>query len=109
RLGGVACGDFRGGKKEAWVVRPLGPLDPGEPPRHIDQAAMAVGSRGARIRRPGVDLVAPGERGAPAIVVEGAREVMRVGGTVALGAVVRVMKVELRLVEAEARLVVGAV
>src|SRR2546428_442297 len=53
----------------------------------------------------GIDLVAPGERRAPAVVVEGSREVMGVGSAIALGAVMRIVEVQLGLVAAEAPVV----
>ena len=94
--------DILGGEEEAVVVRPHRALKLTEVARHIDEAAIAVGSRGAIVGRLGVDLVAPGQRRAPAIVVEGAGEVVDVGGAVALRAVVRVVEVQLGLVAAEA-------
>src|SRR5262249_60367249 len=44
----------------------------------------------------------PGARGAPAVGVERAGEMVRVGGAVALGAVVRIVEMELGLVVPEA-------
>src|SRR5262245_8164344 len=79
----IALVDVLGGEEEAVIVGPHRALDLAEIARDIDKAAVAVGSRRARVSGPGVDLVAPGERGAPAIVVERAREVVRVGGAVA--------------------------
>src|SRR5262249_14823757 len=48
------------------------------------------------------------ECGAPAVIVEGAGEVVHVGGTVAFGTVVRVVEVQLVLVAPEAP-VLGAI
>ena len=69
---------------------------------HLDNAAVVVGTAGRQDRRVGVDLVAPGERRAPAIVVEGAGEVVHIGGAIALRAVVGIVEVQLVFVAAEA-------
>ena len=84
------------------------PCDLTEIARHIDETAIAVGPGGSAVGSVGVDFVAPGKCGAPAIVVEGTGEVVDIGGAVALGAVMRVMKVELRLVAAEAVIICAA-
>ena len=88
----IAFVDILSGEEEAMVVGPHGALQLAEIAGNIDETAIAVGSRCAAVRRLRVDFVAPGERGAPAIVVEGAGEVVDVGGAVALGTVVSVMK-----------------
>ena len=84
------------------VVGPHGALQFTEVARHLDEAAVTVGSRRPPVRGVVIDLVAPGQRCAPEIVVERAREMVRAGGAVALGAVVRVVEVQLLLVAAEA-------
>ena len=98
----IALVDILGGEEEAVIVRPHGALDLTEVARHVDKTAVPVRSGRSAIRGSGIDLVAPRQRRAPAIVVEGAGEVMGAGGAVALGAVVGVVEVQLRLVAAEA-------
>ena len=53
------------------------------------------------IRALGVDLVAARQRRAPAIVIERAGEMMGVRRAVALGAIMRVVEMQLRFVAAE--------
>ena len=103
----IAFVDILGGEEEAVVVAPHGALDLAEIARHIDETAIAVGSRRATIGGLRVDLVAPRQRRAPAIVIERAREVVHVGGAIALGAVMRVVEVQLALVAAEAAIVLA--
>src|SRR5262249_35753535 len=98
----VALVDVLRGEEEPVVVGPHRALDLAEIARHIHETAVAVGSRRATIPSLSINLVAPGERRTPAVVVEGARKVVRVGGAIALGAVVRVVEVKLGLVATEA-------
>ena len=98
----IAFVDILSGEEEAVVVGPHGALVLAEVAGDVDEAAVAVGARGLSCRsRVDVDLVAPRERRAPAIVVEGAGEVVHVGGAVAFRAVVRVVEVQLVLVAPE--------
>src|SRR5215510_12632020 len=103
----IAFVDILGREEETVVVCPHGALDLAEIACDVDETAIAVGSRCARIGGLGIDLVAPGKRRAPAIVVERAGEVVRVGGAVALRTVMRIVEMELGLVVAEAVVVLG--
>src|SRR5262249_37817666 len=103
----IALVDILGGEEEAVIVGPHGALDLAEVARDLDQAAVAVGPR-----RPGgcgvlVDLVAPRHRRAPEVIIEGAGEMVRAGGAVALRAIVGVVEVELLLVAAEAPVLIA--
>ena len=104
----IALVDVLGGEEEAVVVGPHGALQLAPVARHLDDAGAVVGPGRPAVGAVGVDLVAAGERGAPAVVVEGAGEMVGAGGAVALRPVVGVVEVQLRLVAAEAA-VLGAV
>src|SRR5262249_1630668 len=94
--------DILSSEEEPVVVGPHGSLVFTEVAGDPDDAGAIVGATGGRDRRVDVDLVAPGEGRAPAVVVEGAGEVVHVGGTIALGAVVRFVEVQLMLVAPKA-------
>src|SRR5262245_21005237 len=81
---------------------PHGALNFAPVARYVDQTTVIVGGRRAGIGRLSIDLVAPRQRPAPAVVVERSGEVVTVGSAVALRAVVSVVVMELRLVAAEA-------
>ena len=98
----IALVDVLGGEEEAVVVGPHGALHLTPVARHLDDAGAVSGPAALWSVAVRIDLVAPGQRGAPAIVVERAREMMRACGAVALGTVVGVVEVQLGLVAAEA-------
>ena len=94
--------DILGREEEAVVVRPHGALVLAVVAGTGVMPPLPSGPPRRRIRGVGIDLVAAGERGAPAVVVEGAGEVMHVGGAIAFRAVVGVVEVQLVLVAPEA-------
>src|SRR5215475_14822595 len=98
----IALIDIFGREEEAVVVAPHGSLNFTPIASYVDQAAIVIGAGRARIGGIGIDLVAPGQRRAPAIVVESPWEVVTVGSAVAFCAVVGVVEVKLGLVAAEA-------
>src|SRR4029077_12490363 len=100
--------DILGREEEPVVVGPHGPLILPVVAGHRVDARAVVRAAGRQDRTAGVDLVATGERGAPAVVVEGAGEVVHVGGAIAFRTVVSVVEVQLMFVTAEAA-VLGAV
>src|SRR5262245_65176920 len=89
------------------VMRPHGALQLAKIAGNFDQPAFAVGPRCAPIGGAGIDGVPARERGAPAIVVEGAGKVVAVGRAIALRTIVAIMKVELRLVTAKSAVVLA--
>src|SRR5262249_56914295 len=94
--------DILGGEEEAVVVGPHGSLVFAEVAGDRGDTAVAIGATGGRDRGIDVDLVAPGKGRAPAVVVEGAGEVVHVGGTIAFRTVMRVVEVQLMLVAPKA-------
>src|SRR5262249_11734402 len=94
-----------GGKQEPIIVGPHGTWKLAESPRNVDKTAVAIGSRCAWIGRFGVDLVASGQRGAPTVIIECTGKVVGVGGPVALGAIVRIVEMQLRLIATEAAVI----
>src|SRR4029077_9635825 len=93
--------DILGREEEPVVVGPHGPLILTVIAGHRVDARAVVRAAGRQDRAAGVDLVATGQRGAPAIVVEGAGEVVHVGGAIAFRTVVGVVEVQLVLVAPE--------
>src|SRR5262249_52379879 len=65
-------------------------------------AGAVVGTAGGQDARVGIDLVAPGKGRAPTVVVEGAGEVVHVGGTIAFRPIVGVVEVQLVFVAPKA-------
>ena len=100
--------DILGREEEPVVVGPHGSLVLTVVAGHRRDAAVAIGAARGRDRGIGIDLVAPGERGAPAVVVEGAGEVVHVGGAIAFRTVVGVVEVQLVLIAPKAA-VLGAI
>ena len=94
----IALVDILGGEEEPVVMGPQCALQLAEVAGDLDDAVAVVGSSRKRVCRVGVDLVAPGERRAPAVIIERAREMVHVGRAVALGPVMRVVEMKLRLV-----------
>src|SRR5262245_17290188 len=84
------------------VVGPHRALDLAEIARNIDKTAIAIGPRSAAIRCLSIYFIPTRKRGAPTIIVKGTGEVMNIGGTVALRAVVSVVKVQLGLIATKA-------
>ncbi len=105
----IALVDILSCEEEAMVVGPHAALKFAPIARHFDEAIPIIRARGARIRRILVDGIAAGERRAPAVIVERAREVMHVSAAIAFRAVVHVVEVKLRLVAAEAAIYLAGV
>ncbi len=98
----MALVDVLGGEEEAVIVEPQGALKLAKIARHVDEAAVPVGTRGPGIAGQGVDRVVPRQGRAPVVVIELTREELRVRGAVARGGVVGVVVVGRLLVDAEA-------